>query len=666
MFRPRIIPCLLLKGDGLVKTVQFDQPVYVGDPINAVKIFNDAKSDELIFLDIEATKEGRIPSVEVIQRISDEAYMPFAVGGGIQSLTDVETMFEAGAEKIVINSAAYTNPNLITQAAEVFGSQAIVISVDAKKSAIGYELFSAGGTIKQSVDLLEHVKKMEELGAGELFINSIDQDGKLEGYDLDLIKLVSDAVNIPVIACGGASKLTDFSKAVNEGNASAAAAGSLFVFLGINRAVLINYPEQKELFRLFNPDYEQVLEKKVADKTNQAVNPTNPTKVVIQNKDYKICARCVMDSTAGFLILDEKGHCNYCNALMETLQKATKQEGRNDQAIEQMVNEIKVAAKGKKYDCVIGVSGGVDSTYLAYITVKEFGLNPIVVHLDNGWNSKLSVKNIHNIITKLDIDLYTHVIDWEEFKSLQKAYIQAGVLDIEALTDHAITAILFEVADKYDIKHILLGMNNKTETIMPKNWTFNKNDDQNIRDINKKHGTKSIKTFPTAGFWKLQYYKKVKGIKLVSPLEYVDYNDSKAKELIMKELNWQDYGGKHYESIFTRFYQGYLLPRKFNIDKRRAHYSSLVCLGELSREAALAKLSQPTYRAEMIETDYDYTVKKFDYTKAEFEQILNTPPKSHFAYKTNLYSKFLKQFMVPTNPIAQFLKRITGGSKLRV
>ena len=253
MFRPRVIPCLLLKNKGLVKTVNFKNPIYIGDPINAVRIYNEREADELIFLDITASKEKRSLPYDLIQKIADEAYMPFAVGGGITNIDQIKKLFNIGTEKVVINTTSVLNPILIEKAASIFGSQSIVVSIDVKKNFWGeYDVFILGGTKVTKIDPVEHAKKMEMMGAGEIFINSIDKDGTMQGYDLEIIHKIADSVNIPVIACGGAGQIDDFSKAVNEGGASAVAAGSLFVFYGSRKGVLINYPEKDELKDIIN------------------------------------------------------------------------------------------------------------------------------------------------------------------------------------------------------------------------------------------------------------------------------------------------------------------------------------------------------------------------------------------------------------------------------
>ncbi len=252
MYRPRVIPILLLKGQGLVKSVKFKDYRYIGDPINAVKIFNDLKADELVFLDILASKEKRTISLDFVRNVGDEANMPFAVGGGIRTIQQIKEIINAGAEKVIINTYAVENPEYIKQASDEFGSSTIVVSIDVKKKLFGKkQVYTLAGSKATGLNPVHFAKVMQEKGAGEIIINSIEKDGAMEGYDLDLIKEVSQAVEIPVIAAGGAGQLCDFNKAVNESYASAVAAGSMFVYHGPRKAVLINYPTNNELKELF-------------------------------------------------------------------------------------------------------------------------------------------------------------------------------------------------------------------------------------------------------------------------------------------------------------------------------------------------------------------------------------------------------------------------------
>jgi cyclase len=252
MFRPRIIPVLLLKGSGLVKTVRFSNPTYIGDPINAVRLFNDYRADELVFLDITASAEGRTISKELIKNIGDEAYMPFSVGGGISTTEQIRDLLSCGAEKVVLNTSVSKNLSLVEQASKTFGSQSIIVSVDVRRRKFGKpEVMIKGGRERVPVVLKQYIKDIETAGAGEILINSIDRDGTMEGYDISLIKEVSEAVNIPVIACGGAGSLADMRTVYAEGGASACAAGSLFVFHGSRKGILISYPDKREIANTF-------------------------------------------------------------------------------------------------------------------------------------------------------------------------------------------------------------------------------------------------------------------------------------------------------------------------------------------------------------------------------------------------------------------------------
>jgi cyclase len=252
MLQIRVIPCLLLKNEGLVKSIKFKDLRYIGDPINAVKIFSEKEVSELIFLDIMATRQNKKIPMDLIIKIAEECYMPFSIGGGIRSIDDIRNILYNGAEKVVINTAAFENPHLVKEASRIFGNQSIVVSIDVKKKLTGkYEVFTKGGTNSTGMEPLKHALYMEEMGAGELMINSIDRDGTMQGYDINLIRQIADAVSIPVIACGGAGKIEDLAEAVNKSHASAVAAGSFFIFHGPLRGILINFPSKEELEKLF-------------------------------------------------------------------------------------------------------------------------------------------------------------------------------------------------------------------------------------------------------------------------------------------------------------------------------------------------------------------------------------------------------------------------------
>ncbi len=361
-------------------------------------------------------------------------------------------------------------------------------------------------------------------------------------------------------------------------------------------------------------------------------------RTMVLSKDdpnYRQCSITVMDNIADpDISFDEKGICNYYYdyKAAEAGTVLTGEAGKKK--IEELVSQIKAAGNGKPYDCLIGLSGGVDSTYVAYL-VKQLGLRPLAVHLDNGWNSELAVKNIENIISKLNIDLYTLVINWEEFKDIQLSYLKASVVDIEVVSDHAIFATMYKLAKEKSIGHIISGTNIVTEHIMPQSWLYKKMDFANLKDIHDKYGKVKLKTYPTMDFKKYVYYSAVLRLNPVSILNYVPYNKAMIKEIIKKELDWRDYGGKHYESVFTKFYQAYILPEKFKIDKRKAHLSTLICSGQITKEQALQELEQPLYKPDELRQDKEYVIKKFGMTEAAFDTIMQTPPRKHEEFKSD-------------------------------
>lgn len=338
-----------------------------------------------------------------------------------------------------------------------------------------------------------------------------------------------------------------------------------------------------------------------------------------------------MDTTAPNISFDEFGNCNYCNSYFIQEQKVLKV---SDDNLSKIVSKIKTEGKNKKYDCIIGVSGGVDSTYIAYL-VKKLNLNPLAVHLDNGWDSELAVSNIEKTLKKLNIDLYTHVIDWREFKDLQLSFLKASIPGMEIPTDHAIFAILNKLALKYDVRYIVNGSNFRMEHIMDPNWSegVGQLDWLLIKNIQKLFGKEKLKTFPRMTRFDLYYTRFIKKHTVVNLLDYIPFSKEKAMETIQSELGWIYYGGKHYESIYTRFTQAYIQPLKFNIDKRKAHYSNLICMGEMKREDALGKLKEDAYSDEkMKHSDLDYFLKKMQLNKDDFQGILDLPVKSYKDY----------------------------------
>jgi N-acetyl sugar amidotransferase len=345
--------------------------------------------------------------------------------------------------------------------------------------------------------------------------------------------------------------------------------------------------------------------------------------------NYRQCAVSVMDNIADpDISFDEKGISNYYHEYKKLASEFLFTGELGQQKLTEVIDQIKQDGKGKPYDCVTGISGGVDSSYLVWMA-KKWNLRPLIVHFDNGWNSEISVANINNIIKKTGFDLYTIVVDWEEFKDLQIAYLKSSVVDIEVPTDHAIGGTLQKMASKYKLKYILSGNNLVTEAILPPSWYYNKNDYVNLYRIHKKFGKIPFKTYPYFGLMQQQIISRAKGIQTIKPLNFIDYNKELAKKTIIAELDWKDYGGKHYESIFTKFYQAYILPTKFCIDKRKPHLSTLIFSGQLSKQEALVELEKPLFQDNTFAQEKEYVLKKLNLSALEFEMIMKQPRVEH-------------------------------------
>jgi N-acetyl sugar amidotransferase len=344
---------------------------------------------------------------------------------------------------------------------------------------------------------------------------------------------------------------------------------------------------------------------------------------------FRVCTRCVMDTTDPDISFDENGICNHCKSYDSLVAKHVYQGDNGQQRLNALAEKISSEGVGKDYDCIIGVSGGVDSTFVAYLT-KKLGLRPLAVHLDNGWNSELAVKNIENVLNKMDIPLYTNVLDWEEFRDLQVSFLKASTPDSEIPTDHAIMATLYHAAEMVGTRYVILGFNARTESHLPREWSQGHWDWRYIRSIQSKFGKASLNTFPHLNIW--QYHRRIYHQCWLNLLNYVDYVKKDAMKVMESELGWCYYGGKHYESIYTRFYQGYILPRKFGYDKRKSHLSSLICSGEITRDEAVEELRQETYSPEMQAEDRDYVIKKLGFDDKDFVNIMNLPHKTYADY----------------------------------
>lgn len=371
---------------------------------------------------------------------------------------------------------------------------------------------------------------------------------------------------------------------------------------------------------------------------------------------YRQCSRCIMDTTAAGIRFDADGRCNYCTQFEQRLrefQPSSPEE--RERKLAELVRQVREEGRGRKYDCIVGVSGGADSAYALYET-KRLGLRPLAVHMDNGWDSELAANNIENLVRKLDVDLQTTVINWNEYRRLMQAFFDADVIDIELLYDNAMLAVNFRAAAKYGIRWILAGANTATEGMqMPPNWNWFKYDARNIKRLARRSGAK-VKSMPTIGIVEYVHFRHIRHIQFLPFLDYLDYLKERCMETLTKELGFRPYPYKHYESIFTRFYQGYILPTKFNVDKRKLHLSTLIVSGQMTREEALKKMEAIPYPSEDdLQSDIEYFLKKMGWTRAELNAYLARPEVPHAKYGTEepLWKRF--------NEIKRRLRDVKAG-----
>lgn len=355
-----------------------------------------------------------------------------------------------------------------------------------------------------------------------------------------------------------------------------------------------------------------------------------------------------MDTSDSNIIFDENGTCDYCLNYRNNILPNWKTGEEGKKIISKIVEQIKYDGKNKEYDCLIGISGGIDSSYLTYLAKEKFKLRPLIFHVDGGWNTQIAVNNIEKIIDGLKLDLHTEVINWNEMRDLQLSFFKAQVNTLDTPQDHAFFASLYNFANKNKFKYILTGANFSTECVRePLEWNYHTSDLIQIKDIHNKFGKVKLSTFPTADILKYKiYYRFFKGIRVIQPLNNVTYIKDDAVKLLKTKFGWQEYAHKHYESRFTRFYEGYWLPKKFGFDKRRNQYSSLILTEQMKRDDALKKLSQPAYNPETIMHDFEYIASKLDISVEEFKQIMKGKNKTYKDYKNKMYILSLGTFIM--------------------
>ena len=344
---------------------------------------------------------------------------------------------------------------------------------------------------------------------------------------------------------------------------------------------------------------------------------------------YRQCVRCVMDTSDPCIAFDEAGRCNHCIDFFTRLRRDLHPDGTGARLLAEHAERIRADGRGRSYDCLVGISGGIDSSYLV-LKLRGLGLRPLAVHIDGGWNSEIAVGNIQRLVATLGIDLCTHVVDWEEMRDLQLAFLRSGVPNQDIPQDHAFFAQLFFLARRHRIRWFLSGHNLATESILPRAWGFNAMDGTHLRAIHARFGTRQLRTFPVIGFW--DFYlgiPRILGLRTLHPLNWMPYDKAQARRELADAVGWRDYGEKHHESRFTRFFQGCYLPARYGWDKRRAHYSSLIVSGQMTREEALARLTEPPYDPSAMDSDRSFIAKKLGLTEEAFAELCAAPPRRH-------------------------------------
>ena len=359
----------------------------------------------------------------------------------------------------------------------------------------------------------------------------------------------------------------------------------------------------------------------------------------MENKTYQICTKCVVDTSDPTISFNSEGVCVYCTNFEEEIKPHWRPNEDGMKEIMPLINKIKKEGKGKDYDCIIGLSGGLDSSFVTYVAKEKFGLRPLIFHCDAGWNSDLGISNIQKMVEGLDLDLVTEVVNWEEMKDLQRAFFKSQVPFVDQAQDLALFSAMYNFAVTNGFKYVITGGNNSTEVVRESvDWTYFSTDMRYVRDIHRKFGEKKLDTFPTCDIFKYKfYYRFIKGMRVIKLLDFYPFIKKDAIDELSSLFGWQPYQMKHYESRFTKFFESYWTPKKHGYDKRRVYFSSEILTGQMSREDALERLSSPEISEEEMKKDFSYVAKKLDWTDAELMEIFNAPNKSFRDYKNNYF-----------------------------
>lgn len=354
------------------------------------------------------------------------------------------------------------------------------------------------------------------------------------------------------------------------------------------------------------------------------------------DKNTQVCKNCIMDSTDDSIQFDNEGVCDYCNNYVNNILPNWKPNQEGEQQLMKVIDKIKKDSIDKDYDCIIGISGGLDSSYLVYLAKEKWGLRPLLYHVDAGWNSDISTHNIQKLVDGLGLDLYTDVVNWEEMKDLQRAFIKAQVADIDIPQDLVFFSSLYNYCAKNGFKYILTGGNYSTECVRePLSWgAYFQTDTTYIKDIHNKFGNIPLKTLPMCDIFKYKIqYRLINGVRVVKPLDQVRFIKSEAEELLEKRFGWQKYKHKHHESRFTRWFEAYWLPQKYGFDRRKAHLSSLILTGQMSRDEALQRISTPELHEDEFKKEFEFVAKKLDFTVEELLTYFKGTNKTYKDYK---------------------------------
>lgn len=618
----RVMPVLLLDGEKFVKTHRFDDPVYVGDPVNVLSIFNDFDVDEIVILDIGAAARKDPIQFDFLSRLTSEAFVPLAYGGRVATLTDAEELVRIGFEKVVVNTAIVEAPDEVRRMVETLGAQAVVGSVDTRSFGTDYRVFTRSGTVDTGLSLDAWIQRVQQIGVGEVLVTSIDREGTRVGLDLHLTKSVVDALEVPVVAHGGAGSREHLADGILVAGAEAVAAGSQFVMQGSRESILINFPTANELARLLGRDSLAV----------QAEGTLADPRYTVPGRDIgglRMCQRCIITSDVPRSGLDESETCYYCG-LHDSLDARYPIGQESLDKLRAFAERLKSEARsnGSDYDCILGVSGGTDSSFLAH-TLVELGVKPLAVHFDNTWNSPVATANIYAVLDKLGIDLETYVVDNAEYDDIYRSFMLAGVKDIEAPTDIGFMGVLYRAAEKHKIRHIVEGHSFRTEGISPMGWLYM--DGGYILDVHKKYGRMPTRSFPNMGFSDFLRWSAWSGIERTRPLYWLDYQKEDAKNFLSERYGWTWYGGHHLENRFTAFYHTYFLPKRWGINFRQIELSALVRSGQLDRAEALEVFLAPRQGdADII----GMVKKRLGFTDDEFEAVMELPRRSYRDFRT--------------------------------